>query len=249
MSYQAFAYFYDELMKETPYDQWYRFFNRQFQKYGNGGNRILDVACGTGEIALRMKKASFDVIGVDISTDMLTVAHNKAMQQQVLIPFYEQNMTDLNGLGTYDAITIFCDSLNYLETERDVQQTFERVYAHLQPGGMFLFDVHSLYKMESIFKNATFGLNDEAISYIWHCFEGEYDYSVEHDLTFFVADSEQMGLYQRYEEYHFQRTFPIGTYKKWLETTGFEVLDIQGNFTFEETKETSERIFFTARRV
>ena len=63
-------------------------------------------------------------------------------------------------------IGIFCDSLNYLQTEQDVIRTFERVQQHLKQGGLFLFDVHSLYKMNALFIDQTYAYNGEEISYI-----------------------------------------------------------------------------------
>lgn len=247
MSYAAFAYFYDDLMKETPYDNWIRFLQKQRHTFEVKGNDVLDLACGTGELTLRLKQAGFAVTGVDLSNDMLTVAQNKALAHHLSIPFYKQNMVELSGVGQFDVITIFCDSLNYLQTEADVQQTFTRVYNHLRPGGLFLFDVHSTYKMESVFKDTTFGLNEEDISYVWHCYEGEYEYSIQHELTFFVLDN-RTKQYNRYDEDHFQRTFPINTYIKWLKAAHFTVEQVTADFLDELVHETSERIFFTARR-
>ena len=53
-------------------------------------------------------------------------------------------------------ITIFCDSLNYLETLNDVKMTFERVYQHLNKNGVFIFDVHTVHKMKTLFNNKSY---------------------------------------------------------------------------------------------
>ncbi|MFK4997631.1 hypothetical protein ACI2OX_09230 [Bacillus sp. N9] len=93
-------------------------------------------------------------------------------------------MCELNGLGTFDLITIFCDSLNYLETPEQTKQTFLRVYEHLHEDGLFLFDVHTPFQMEHVYENETFALSDEDVAYIWRCFPGDNLYSIEHELTF-----------------------------------------------------------------
>jgi ubiquinone/menaquinone biosynthesis C-methylase UbiE len=247
MTYNRFAYLYDELMNDTPYDQWVEFVFRQSKKFQVGANTILDVACGTGELSVWLAEAGFKVSGVDLSEDMLAVAHAKASDRGLSIEFFQQNMTEMEGFDSFDIITIFCDSLNYLETKEDVKKTFQGVYEYLQDDGLFLFDVHSLYKMNEIFVNGTFVWNEEKISYIWQSYQGEWPNSVEHDLNFFVLD-EGSGLYERFDELHFQRTYSVQQYTEWLEGAGFEVLDVCADFLDQVPKEDSERIFFTARK-
>lgn len=247
MTYGRFAYVYDELMKDVPYEKWLMILTAKLEQYGIDGRKVLDLACGTGEITVELAQHGFNVSGVDLSDEMLMVANEKAGKQGLTIPFFQQNMAELEGLGLYDCVTIFCDSLNYLREETDVQKTFSRVHEHLKDGGLFLFDVHSIYKMEEIFHNNTFAVNDEEVSYIWDCFPGEEPYSVEHDLSFFVRDN-QSGLYDRFDELHYQRTYPVQQYKEWLQQAGFEVLELLADL--EETPPTkeTERILFVARK-
>jgi cyclopropane fatty-acyl-phospholipid synthase-like methyltransferase len=247
MSYEHFAYLYDELMTDAPYEDWVQFVIDKAEHYHVQGKNLLDLACGTGELSVRLAKAGFAVTGVDLSADMLAVAQAKAEEQGLRIPFYEQNMTDLEGQGQFDIITIFCDSLNYLAGEQEVRDTFSNVFAHLKDDGLFLFDVHSVFKMTDIFMNQTFAFNEEHLAYIWNSFPGEAPYSVEHELSFFVLDDHD-GKYERYDELHFQRTFPVERYAKWLQSIGFELLEVNADFKNEEPTEQSERIFFTARK-
>ncbi|MFI8575211.1 class I SAM-dependent DNA methyltransferase [Rossellomorea aquimaris] len=247
MSYERFAYVYDYLMQDVPYDGWLEFVNKQAKAYSIQGESVLDIACGTGELSLRLVRDGYDVTGVDLSQDMLMVAQEKALEMNVKLNLFQQDMSKLDSLGEYDLITIFCDSLNYLEDEKDVENTFKSVYAHLKRDGLFLFDVHSIYKMTQIFINQTFTLTDEHVSYIWDCFPGEVPNSVEHELTFFVKD-EETNQYERVEELHKQRTYPILTLKEWLKDAGFEVLNVSADFTEEAPADHSERIFFTCKK-
>jgi len=247
MTYGKFAYLYDELMKDVPYEQWVQFINKQVDIYGIKGNKLLDLACGTGELSIQLAEEGFAVTGVDLSSDMLAVAREKADRSGHSVFLVEQDMSELEGFDEFDLIGIFCDSLNYLTTEMEIIHTFERVQAHLKQGGLFLFDVHSLYKISSLFKDQTYAYNGEEISYIWQCFEGEHPHSVEHELTFFQLDN-QTHQYHRYDELHFQRTFPIKQYEKWLLDSGFELLAVTADFADTNPNEDSERIFFTSRK-
>lgn len=243
MSYQQFAYLYDRLMDDVPYDKWVELLLAAKQEYNIKSSNLLDLACGTGELSVRLAQKGFTVTGADISSDMLSVAQNKAEEHNLSLFFMEQDMSELEDLPLFDFIGIFCDSLNYLQTEEQVVNTFKGVYEHLDDGGLFIFDVHSLYKMNHLFHNQTYALNDEDVSLIWLCYEGEHPNSVEHDLSFFHLD-ESTQQYMRYDELHFQRTFSIEQYSKWLKSAGFSIQKVTADFQNGEIQENAERIFF-----
>ncbi|MFJ7927865.1 class I SAM-dependent DNA methyltransferase [Peribacillus sp. NPDC096448] len=247
MTYERFAYVYDELMKDAPYEKWLMILTAKLEQYGVGGRKVLDLACGTGEMTVELAQHGFEVTGVDLSDEMLLVANEKAVKLGLSIPLFQQNMAELEGLGQFDCVTIFCDSLNYLRDEEDIVKTFSRVHEHLKDGGLFLFDIHSIYKMEEIFGDNTFAVNGEEVSYIWDCFPGEEPYSVEHDLSFFVRDDES-GLYDRFDELHYQRTYPVEQYKNWLEQAGFKVSEILADLEEAPLVKETERILFVASK-
>jgi SAM-dependent methyltransferase len=233
-------------MNDVPYERWVQFLEDVFQKYEMLQPSILDIGCGTGTLPISLAKLNYSISGVDLSEEMLSVAMAKAELEKVNIPFFQQNMVELEGFNQLDCVTIFCDSLNYLETEDQVKQTFIRVNVSLKDNGLFLFDVHSPYKIEEIFGEETFFIDDAELSLVWSCTQGEHPLSVEHDLVFFMKE-ENRDLYERFEEYHNQRTFPINTYKSLLNQTGFEVKEIIADFD-EAVDDTSERIFFIAMK-
>ncbi|WML45376.1 methyltransferase domain-containing protein [Neobacillus sp. PS3-40] len=247
MSYERFAYLYDELMRDAPYEQWVSFVKEKLKKYEIEGSSLLDLACGTGELSVRFAIEGFQVTGVDLSSDMLTVAQTKALNHGLKVPFYLQNMAELEGLGQFDVIGIFCDSLNYLSSEETVIQTFSKTFQHLKKDAIFIFDVHSVYKINQIFMDQTFTMNEDHLAYIWNSFPGEFPNSVEHELSFFVLD-EQSGKYDRFDELHQQRTFSIEQYSNWLVEAGFEILEINADFETKAPNPESERIFFIARK-
>jgi SAM-dependent methyltransferase len=245
MSYKQFAYLYDHLMEDAPYSKWLSFIKSSIAAHKPDTKRLLDIGCGTGSMPILLAKEGFDVTGVDMSSDMLMVAKEKADTEKVSLSLFQQDMRELEGLGIYDCVTILCDSLNYILTEEDVKKTFLSAWNHLERGGLILFDVHSLHKINHIFIGSTFGSNDEELSYIWHCYQGEQENSVEHDLSFFILNKD---IYERYDELHIQRTFAVEEYSRWLEESGFEIISITADFENKEPEETNERILFTAKK-
>ncbi len=247
MIYQGFAYIYDQLMKDAPYEQWVDLIIDSISRYHQGATKLLDVGCGTGEIAVLLANKQLTVTGVDLSEDMLAVAQSKAASNQVNILFLQQDMRYLTGFSEpFDVVTICCDSLNYLETKEDIQLTFQAVHAHLETNGLFIFDVHSIHKIQNVFANATFADQDEDVSFIWNSFLGDEPNSIEHDMTFFVKRED---LYERYDELHYQRTYSIEDYSMWLKEASFDILKICGDFQLENIPNTTtERNFFICKK-
>jgi SAM-dependent methyltransferase len=246
MSYNQFAYLYDQLMEDAPYSKWLSFIKSASKNHVRNAKRFLDVGCGTGSLSVLLAKEGYDVTGVDLSAEMLTVAKEKAENEKVPLPLFQQDMRELEGLGQFDCVTILCDSLNYILTEEDIKKVFHSANRHLHINGLLLFDVHSLHKIQNIFIGSTFGSNDDHLSYIWQCYEGELENSVEHDLSFFIQSGD---FYERYDELHIQRSFAVEKYKAWLEECNFEVLSITGDFEDKAPADDAERILFAAKKV
>ena len=249
MSYANMALVYDELMKDAPYDQWVDYVKRQtmFLRKNNGPISLLDVGCGTGELAVRLKKDGFHVSGADLSDTMLTIARQKAERQGLSISLFQQDMTNLQIEEKVDIVTIFCDSINYLPSKEAVAKTLQSCYAALDKGGLLLLDSHSPYKIDLFLENEPFYEIGEEVTYIWSCSGGEEALEVIHDLTFFVLNP-RTNEYQRFDEWHHQKTYPIETWKKLIQSAGFTILSITADFTDEPPKDTSERIFFSVQK-
>ncbi|MFN3366037.1 MAG: class I SAM-dependent methyltransferase, partial [Exiguobacterium mexicanum] len=118
MAYEGFAYVYDELMKDAPYEDWVAFVRRHVQD----GASLADVGCGTGSATIRLAE-HYETIGLDLSESMLEVAQEKALEAGITLPLWQQDMRELELPHPVDAVTILCDSLCYLEDEADVIDT------------------------------------------------------------------------------------------------------------------------------
>lgn len=244
MAYKELASIYDLLMHDAPYKQWVSFTEKIFETLHERPERIIDLGCGTGEIALLLAEAGYKVTGIDYSIDMLACAEQKSSQAQVPVQWIHQDLRDLQGLKNIDAAISYCDVLNYITSEKDLNSVLMHVYDALKPGGVFIFDVHAMTYVENFMLNHTFTDISEDVAYIWDCLPGDHTGEMYHDITFFKADQE--GKYDRFDESHHQRTYPISFYKRILHDCGFEKTELYSDFSTKKSKynEKGERIFF-----
>lgn len=206
-TYTDFASVYDELMDDTPYEEWCEFLMEVFRRYGADSeqtdhagekamdknlaqerNTVLDLGCGTGTLTELLARRGYDMIGVDNAPEMLQIAMEKRERSGLDILYLLQDMRELELYGTVGAAVSVCDSLNYLLDEEDIVQTFERVNTYLYPQGIFVFDFNTVYKYQTVIGDATIAENREDCSFIWENYYHEEQEINEYDLTVFVAE-------------------------------------------------------------
>lgn len=248
MAYQQMASLYDQLMSDAPYDEWVNITEELIKRSGKKVDTILDLGCGTGEITTRLSQAGYQLSGVDYSGDMLTYAEAKASSKNQSINWIQQDIRELTGFKNLDLAISYCDVMNYLTTKNDLKKAFERIASSLSDEGLFIFDVHSLRHVEENLVNHTFTELTDDVCYIWNCEQGESVGEMFHDITFFSSD--EKGKYDRFEEYHHEKTFSVDVYSKLLMETGFEKPLLFGDFNLEKefSTQNSERIFFFTRK-
>jgi len=243
-SYSEFASVYDELMTEIPYDSYAELI--ELAASGVVGKKVLDIGCGTGLLSVKLAKMGGVVTGVDLSPEMLEVAKERANALSAPITFIEQSMQKLEGFSDFEIAVIAIDSLNYVIDREEVIQTLRNVYQSLAVGGVLLFDVHSLFKTDVIFMESPFTFDNKRISYIWETEEGEEPHSVYSELSFFIRNKD--GLYKRFDEVHYQRTFSVQDYVEMLTDIGFSIERVFADWEDEPPQDESERIFFQVRK-
>ncbi|MFO8069082.1 MAG: class I SAM-dependent methyltransferase [Alkalibacterium sp.] len=240
MTYNWFAKVYDNLMDDSLYDKWLVYTKR----YIPNGEKILELGCGTGILGLKLKRDGYDITGLDLSDEMLSIAYNKQLDEGVTFPLIQGDMRNLGDLPMYPGIICYSDALCYMENEKEVLLVFKEVYNRLEENGKFLFDVHSTTQIEN-FLTSSFHAETENIVFMWDSFEGEYPYSVEHELSFFVNNKD--NLYERFEETHKERTYPINVYMELLQEAGFHAIDVSADFK-DDVSEDSKRWFFACTK-
>lgn len=241
MTYEIFAHVYDELMDDDLFLKWLAYTEKHVP---NSTASILELGCGNGQLGILLKEKGYDISGLDLSVEMLSLAKQRQEAAGVEFPLYHVDMRDLSSFGKYDAIISFCDTICYLKTPEDLKTVFEQTYMHLESGGVFLFDV---FTTEHIAELDGYSYHDElpGIVFTWDSFSGEEPHSIEHELSFFVE--QESGQYERQEELHQERTYPIEMYLELLKKTGFSNIEMVADFDQEITGDNT-RWFFKAQK-
>lgn len=243
-SYTELSYIYDKTI-EMDYQKWIRFVVEYFELRGIQirGKNVLELACGTGNMTIKLREAGFDVTGLDLSSDMLQKASDKALKKRYKIMFLHQNMSSFDVHKTYDFMFSFCDGYNYLTTEKELKSSFNRVYSHIKDGGYFLFDISTEYKLQNKIGNQTFTRNEEDISYIWdNYFENGL---LEMYITFFIKEGQ---FYKRVKERHVQRAWKNDEIVGFLASTGFSEIELYEDYSFDTPDEKGQRTVFICKK-
>lgn len=245
--YSILAECYDEMMEAVDYAAWADFYEAQFAKYGNRRPGIvLDLGCGTGKLTNILAGRGYDMIGVDLSAEMLSRASQAAEAQELHVLYLEQDMRAFDLFGTVGAVVCSLDGINYLTRRDDVLLCFTRVHTFLDDGGLFIFDVNTPWKFEHIFGNESYILENETTYLGW---QNEYNRNTglcRFYLTFFMEADD--GLWARYEEVQSERAYSDRTLRNLLEKAGFEILDIVSDLNGTPAALTDERHYFICKK-
>lgn len=251
-AYDSIASVYDNINSEIDYSSWADYIEKCFENYlSKRPELVLDLACGTGSMTLELQSRGYDMIGADISDDMLTEAYEKAYDRGITgILFLKQDMRSFELYGTVGAIVCCLDSVNYLTEDGDLEQCFKCAHNYLDPDGLFIFDVNTPYKFQNVYGNN---------HYIFECknsfgqnaycgWQNEFD--EETKLCSFylsVFTEEENDTYTRADEVQTERCYSKEELTHCLTKCGFQVLGFFGNFDFSEPQNDCERWYIVAR--
>lgn len=246
-SYNNFALVYDTLTANVGYSSRAACYDRLIRSFGGKKGILLDLACGTGSMSFEFAKLGYDVIGIDGSEEMLSVAMDKKIDSGVdSVIFLCQKMQELDLFGTTDVTVCALDSLNHLTNPEDLQETFRRVSLFTNPGGLFLFDVNTPYKHREVLADNTFFYDEPGVTCIWQNTLVEQD-TVQIDLDLFIET--EGGLYRRATEQFCERAYPEDLLRYMLEQARLEVLAVCGEDGKSSPCETSERVIYVTKKI
>ena len=199
--YTGFAEVYDMFMDNVPYDKWAKYLQKLLKENGAKEGIVCELGCGTGKMTRRLRDMGYDMIGIDISQDMLQIA----MEQETILKkagtqndtksdkkknyeilYLNQDMREFELYGTVAAVVSVCDSMNYITEKEDLLQTFKLVRNYLDPGGVFIFDMNTPYYYRKKLGEQTICENRDEGSFIW---ENYYDPDTkinEFDMTIYI---------------------------------------------------------------
>ena len=287
-SYSAFAYVYDELMDNVPYDAWAEYLIGLLKENGVAEGLVCELGCGTGQMTRRLAASGYDMIGIDLSEEMLDVAreqeygayegegdfdeeesgesnpdekddfNSKPDREEEFVAepsilYLQQDMREFELYGTVSAVVSICDSMNYMTSDEDLLSVFRLVNNYLDKDGVFIFDMNTEYKYKELMGDTTIAENREDVSFIW---ENLYDAEQrlnEYCLTLFAkAETEEdnedgPALYEKYEEVHLQRAYPLEEVKRLLAEAGMTFVAAYNVLTHEMPGPECERMYIVAR--
>lgn len=227
MIYDNLAKYYDALVADDDAcKMWEEFVNRHIKPC-----KILELACGSGEITHALYQDGYDILATDISASMIKELNKK-------YPDIKTKILDMNSFklnDKYDSVICFCDSINYLE---DYHEMFDSVYDCLNDHGIFMFDMHTQDRLEE-FKEEYIeeGYLDD-VAYQWTI--TTYFNQIHQHFAFYTKD----GILQ---EQHVQYVFDHQEVINYLEKLGFKVKVYTDFVTEGVTK--GEKIFIKGEKI
>ena len=240
MSYEAFAEYYDGLMQNVDYDSRAQYIDRLIRKYKPNANLLVDLACGTGSMTVKFAQMGYDVIGVDISEDMLSKARDKSDGS---ILYLCQSIQELDMYGTIDAFVCTLDGLNHIDGRGELVRAFRRVSLFMEPDGVFVFDMNTQYKHERILGCNTFVYENDEVYCVW---QNQYEGGGRVDIALDFFEEQEDGSYERYCEDFSEIAYSLADTEEMLREAGLKTAALYDDMTLDPPNERSERIVFVA---
>lgn len=241
-SYRFLSSYYDRFTQDVGYEKWADFFEQIFKKEGLKPNLVVDLACGTGSLTSELTKRGYEMIGVDASAEMLMQAMNQTIELEPRPIFLNQRMENLDLFGTVDACLCCLDSINYVTDENALKEAIRKVHLFLEPNGIFIFDVNTKHKFDSI-NGECYVREDEDVFCVWQAsFDGE---TCQYDFDIFEKSGTK---WTRFQEQHMEKYYSLEYLCKILSQVGFNDIKTYAELSFESIKENENRIFISARK-
>ncbi len=237
-SYVSLAPFYDGLMPEEDYRLWADCCEELFRP--RGIHTVLDLACGTGTLSWLLAERGFEVIGVDLSCDMLASAMEKAeVYPDVPAPlFLNQALEELDLYGTVQAAVCSMDSINYLD-EAQLKEALRRLRLFLEPGGILLLDFNTPEKFRRMDGEAFVSESEDAFC-VWRAETEEEAGLCTYWMDVFFREGE---LWRREEEEHTEYIYSVEQLRSMLTAAGFPEPRMYAGLPLRPSEGDEERLF------
>ena len=243
-AYGALAYSYDRLTNDVQYESVVDFYFDILEKEGLKPRTAVDLACGTGSVALLLARKGLRVTGVDMSEEMLCVASQKAQTMDNPPLFVHQKLQQLHLPVGVDLAVCALDSLDYVTDPNDCQKAIRRVYKALNPGGCFIFDVNTPEKLRAM-DGQIFLDEDDDVYCVWR---GEFD--EKSNICAYAMDLFQRegNVWTRSFEEHREYAYSARQLTGYLKAAGFTSIAVYADRRFEAPAAGEQRIYIKARK-
>ncbi|MBQ8894187.1 MAG: class I SAM-dependent methyltransferase [Clostridia bacterium] len=240
----ALAQYYDRFVG-ADYPKIAEFIDVKIKALFPEASLVCDIGCGSGTLALSLLEKGYDMIGIDGSIDMLT----EALDKRADLPngdralFLCQQLPEFELYGTVDVIVSTLDTLNYLTSKEDLDQLFYWFRNYLNPEGLLIFDVNTLYKYQELLDQHCEIFEDDDVFLAWR---SQFDGTLcSHQLSFF---SKENNCYARSDEEQLQRYYSQKDLLDLLAKYNFKLLGIFDDYSEKAPNEKSQRLTFVAKK-
>lgn len=247
MSYGIFSSVYDILTENVEYERIADRICSLLHENGVDGGLLLDLGCGTGTLSFLLEQKGFDVIGVDASEDMLSVANEKKYDEDSSALFLCQKAEELNLYGTIQCAVSSLDTFNHIDSIEKIEKAISLVSLFMDMNGIFIFDMNTPHKHKIVLGNNTFVYDMDEVYCVW---QNSYDENAERtdiDLDFFIKNEDNED-YERYSESFSEYIYEIVDIVNIIKKSGFTLLGTIDDYSKSEPSDTTERITFICKK-
>ena len=243
-AYHDLAFSYDRLTNDVDYAATVDFYWQILAGEGLQPRTAVDLACGTGSVALILAEKGLQVTAVDMSEEMLCVASQKAQEQERPVRFVRQELQKLYLPRGVDLAVCALDSLDYITNPEDCREAIRRIYKVLNPGGCFIFDVNTPEKLRAM-DDQVFLDEDDDVYCVWR---GEFDEQT--NICSYGMDLFQRSgnVWERSFEEHLEYAYSQEQLVNYLKDAGFTAIRVFGDRRMESPNEGDQRIYIKARK-
>ncbi|HOO70509.1 MAG TPA: class I SAM-dependent methyltransferase [Spirochaetota bacterium] len=237
--YSVLARSYDHILRHVDYQSWYEYIVEVMHRYFGSPSLILELGCGTGRFGAKFARDNYTIIGIDRSLDMLHVAKARTFKK---FSIFCADIRNFYLSTPADFIFSVHDTMNYLSRPSDVAKALLNLKDAMHERSIFMFDVTTEYNINRYFDGKMTNYEVRGTDVSW---TNSFDRKrrIVSSVMTFTKDGKKVFV-----ERHIQRIYSIGDIKKILAKTGFEILDIFGDSTFQEPCGESVMINFIVRK-
>ena len=246
MSYENFAETYDILMNDVDYKSRTEYLLKLFKNHGKIPTLLLDLACGTGGFSNCFAKKGIEVIGVDMSEEMLAKAGENSAEMGTDVLFLCQKAEELDLYGTVDGAICCMDSLNHITNIKNLTAAVNKVSLFLEKDCLFIFDVNTEYKHRNILGDNTFVVEEDGVVCVWQNSYHADRLTTDISLDFFI---EQDGHYIRSSEDFSERAYTESELSEILRKAELSTDAIYDDMTYNPPTDKSERVIYVTKKV
>lgn len=212
------------------------------------GRRVLEMGCGTGASARWLAGRGVNITAIDSSPDMLAQARASIDASGLGLTWKQGDIRSLDAnFNTMDMV-LAIDVMNDLVNLRDLEAVFNVAMRVLEPGKLFIFDLHTIEGLADRGRTRTGVLHEDSTLNVFA--EGDFDHERQANTTRYIIFRRKDDQWQREVATQTLRGFPVQAISALLLRCGFSLTALLNSSfeTFDPASSHANRVFFFAQK-